>query len=698
MSTQRRRVWYGIAALLAVAWLVGAGPLGSFLGRLAEVQSNDNAAFLPVSAESTKVQDIADDFRPDAVPAIVVYDGSEDLGRAEMAAIAEDSEEISDFGWVSGEVAGPIPGDDDASVAQLVVPISEDADSDAAVADLRSSLDDGGPAPDAYVTGPAGFAADLVAAFGGIDTTLLAVALGAVFAILVAVYRSPLLPLLVITASILALALAGALVYAAAAAGWLTLDGQSQGILFILVVGACTDYALLLVARYREALSQFQRPVAAIGAALRGAASPIAASGATVILGVLCLLASELSSNRSLGPVAALGIACALASALTFLPAALVLTGRAAFWPTRPRYSGDAAADADSTEATLAHHRLWGGVAGVLGRRPRTWWVATAVVLAVAAAVSVQFDAKGTSQSDIFRTEVEAVEGQQVLERGFGEAASASPALVVADADHRAEAAAAAAGIDGVTATSTASENGEPKVVDGRVLIEAELAAPAESNRAVGIVKDLRGAVHDVGGADALVGGTSATKLDTLQSAERDLMTIVPLVLAVVLVVLIALLRSILAALLLIGTTVLSFGSTLGVGALVFNHLFGFPGADPTVPLFAFVFLVALGVDYNIFLMTRAREETAGHGHRGGTLRALTLTGGVITSAGVVLAATFAALAVIPLLFLIQLAFLVAFGVLLDTLIVRSVLLPALALDIGGRTWWPARVDRSAAR
>ncbi|MFD0773899.1 MMPL family transporter [Streptomonospora algeriensis] len=696
MDPRRRRFRYGTAALLALVWLIGAGPLGSFLGRLSEVQSNDDSAFLPVSAESTRVQDIAEEFRADTVPAIVVYAGFGDLGRAELAAIGQDAEEISDFDWTSGTVVGPVRGDDDASVAQLVVPVSEEADTEAAVTELRSALGDDRSEPRVYVTGPAGFAADLSAAFGGIDTTLLAVALGTVFVILVAVYRSPLLPLLVITSSVLGLALAGALVYAAADAGWLTLDGQSQGILFILVVGACTDYALLLVARYREALSLYRRPIGAMSTALRGAAGAIVASGATVILGVLCLLASELASNRSLGPVAALGIACALASALTFLPAVLLLAGRAAFWPARPRYSADTGADADSTGATLARHRLWGGIAAVLSRRPRTWWAATTAVLAVGAVFAVQFEAEGTSQTEVFRTEVEAVEGQEVLERGFGEPASAEPALIAADARHRVEVAEAAEGVEGVTGTGTVAENGEPKVVDGRVLIEADLAAPAESKRAVDTVEDLRGAVHGVQGADALVGGASATRLDTLESAGRDLAVIVPLVLAVVLAVLVALLRSILAPVLLVATTVLSFAATLGVGALVFDHLLGFPGADPAVPLFAFVFLVALGVDYNIFLMTRAREETLRHGHSDGILRALTLTGGVITSAGVVLAATFAALAVIPLLFLAQLAFLVAFGVLLDTLVVRSVLLPALALDIGARTWWPARIGRPA--
>jgi RND superfamily putative drug exporter len=480
-------------------------------------------------------------------------------------------------------------------------------------------------------------------------------------------------------------------------AGWIELNGQSQGILFILVVGACTDYALLLVARYREALQEHERPIDAIRVAVRGTYEPILASGGTVILGVLCLLASDLASNRGLGPVAALGIAAALVAAFTFLPAVLLLLGRAAFWPLRPRPSADRAV-AGSTEEVVRAHRLWGRIAAAVRARPRTWWVATAVVLAAAAAFVPQFRAEGTSQYDVFRTEVEAVAGQRMLERGFGAASAANPAIIIANADKAAEVTRAAQGVPGVTQVTpyAEGEGAEPKVVDGRVMLNAVLAEPAESKAAVEIVRDLRAAVHAVPGADAKVGGITAVNLDTLDTASRDLRVVIPLVLGVVLIVLIVLLRALVAPLLLIATTVLSFASALGVGALVFDHLLDLPGADPGVPLYAFVFLVALGIDYNIFIMTRAREETIRHGHRDGVIRALTLTGGVITSAGIVLAATFAALVVLPLLFLLQLAFLVAFGVLLDALVVRSLLVPALSLDVGRTMWWPSRLARKS--
>ncbi|MFD2348128.1 MMPL family transporter [Nonomuraea ferruginea] len=687
---RRHRAWYGAAVLIAVVWLFGASPLGMFMGKLTEVQTNDQSAFLPIGAESTQVQEAREAFEEsDAVPAFVVYSADQPLSRERLAEIAQDAQRISAEPWIQGKVAGPIPGTEDPSVAQLVVPISDQVEADVAVGELRALLgDSAAQGTTVQVAGPAALGADLGAAFGGIDGTLLLVALGAVLVILIAVYRSPLLPLVVIVSAMLALVLAAFVVYLMADAGWIELNGQSQGILFILVVGACTDYALLLVARYREALYEKERPIDAIRVAVRGTVEPIVASGGTVILGVLCLLASDLASNRGLGPVAALGIAAALVSALTFLPAVLLLLGRAAFWPLLPR-TGAQEADADSTAAIVRRHRLWGRVARSVERRPRAYWVITVVALAAAAAFVPQFKAEGTSQLDVFRTEVESVAGQRTLERGFGSAGSATPATILTSADQADQVKAAAEGVAGVTEVTRVD-----KVVDGRTLLHATLGEPAESTAAVEVVRDLRAAVHAVPGADAQVGGTAAVTLDTLDTSARDLRVVIPLVLLVVLLVLIALLRSLVAPLVLIATTVLSFATALGVGALIFNHVLDLPGADPAVPLFAFVFLVALGIDYNIFLMTRAREETIRHGEREGTLRALTLTGGVITSAGVVLAATFAALAVLPLLFLIQLAFLVAFGVLLDALIVRSLLVPALSLDIGRRMWWPSRLSR----
>ncbi|MEE2038232.1 MMPL family transporter [Nocardiopsis sp. CT-R113] len=706
---RRSRWWVGAALVVALVWLFGAGPLGMFLGKLGEVQTNDPGAFLPVGAESTEVAEIAEGFdREESVPAIVVYSGSGDTGES-LDAIAEVGERVAEQPWASGPVVGPFPGTEDPSVAQFVVSIDPAYDTGDTVAELRELLaDEPVPGLQAQVTGPAGYAADLTAAFGGIDSTLLIVAISAVLVILVAVYRSPLLPVLVILASLLALGLSGALVYLAADTGLVSLNGQSQGILFILVVGACTDYALLLVARYREELATRDSVPEAVLAAVRGVTGPVLASGGTVILGLLCLLAADLASTRSLGPVVAIGVAAALLSAMTFLPAVLALGGRAVFWPTAPRRpgAGPAAADGpaggESLDEVIGRHRLWGRIAGAVSRRPRAYWVATTAVLVAAAVFAPQFDAGGTGQSEVFRTEVEAVEAQEVLTRGFGSVGGAAPALVVADADRLDEVVAAAEGLPEVEEAVAVSEPGPPGadapplVEDGRVLVEVTLAVPPESSDAVSAVGDLREELDGVEGADTLVGGVTATDLDTLETAQRDFTVVVPLVLVVVFLVLIPLLRSLVAPLLLMAANVLSFAAALGVGTLVFEHLLGLPGADPVVPLFAFVFLVALGIDYSIFLMSRAREEALVHGHREGVLRALAVTGGVITSAGVVLAVTFAALAVIPLLFLFQLAFLVAFGVLVDALLVRTLLVPALSLDVGSRVWWPGRARRSA--
>ncbi|MGW8437268.1 MMPL family transporter [Nocardiopsis sp. NPDC055879] len=701
-SPRRSRRWVGAALLVALVWILGAGPLGAFLGKLGEVQTNDPAAFLPAGAESTEADRLAEDFdRSETVPAIVVISGDDDLDDAELADATALAERIGEEPWVSGEVIGPVPGTEDASVAQLVVLVDNTYDTRDTVDELRALIaDEPVDGLTVQVTGPAGYAADLVAAFGGIDSTLLLVAVAAVLVILIAVYRSPLLPILVIVASLLALGLSGALVYLAADIGLVTLNGQSQGILFILVVGACTDYALLLVARYREELATTDRVPTAVLAAIRGVTGPVLASGGTVILGLLCLLAADLNSTSSLGPVVAIGIVAAMLSAMTFLPAALALCGRAAFWPTAPHRVNQ---EGQSIDRVLEQHPFWGRLARGVAGRPRTFWLATTGLLLAAAVFAPQFTAEGTGQADVFRTEVEAVEGQHALDRGFGPDFSAAPTTVIADADHLEEVVAAAEDTPGVESATAVTEPGPPGVdapvlvENGRVLIEVELAVASETTAALDEVGELRENVREVAGAEAVVGGVDATALDTRETAQRDFVVVVPLVLVVVFLVLIPLLRSLVAPLLLMAVNVLSFATALGVGTLVFDHVLKLPGADPVVPLFAFVFLVALGIDYSIFLMSRAREETLRHGHREGVLRALTVTGGVITSAGVVLAATFAALAVIPLLFLLQLAFLVAFGVLVDALLVRSVLIPALSLDVGPRLWWPGRAGRGPA-
>ncbi|WP_435278666.1 MMPL family transporter [Rhodococcus yananensis] len=677
-SPRRSRLRWLIPAVLLLVWLGIAGGGGPFAGKLSEVTSTDASSFLPTSAESTRADEIYAEFRDsDAIPAIVVAERDGGITQDDIAFLATES-------------AGPPPiPSEDGQAVQMIVPIDSNVEVKDAVEELRTALESAPQGLTVHVTGPAGQAADLSAAFAGIDGLLLLVAGGVVLLILIVVYRSPILPFVVIISAVFALALASALVYLLADAGTIALNGQSQGIMFILVFGAATDYALLIVARFREELRIQEDKYAAMRTAWRASLEPIAASAGTVILGVLCLLLSDLNSNRGLGPVAAIGIAASFVASVTFLPAALVLLGRVAFWPTRPRYEPNF--DSDNLEQA---HRFWNRIAQWVGSKPRPIWIVCSLVLVAFALLLPQFKAAGVASSDLFLLQTDSKSGQQILGEHF-DAGSGSPTVIIANEPSR-DAVTDAARIDGVTTVEpVVGPDGAPTVVDGQIALQATLTDPADSLEAEATVERIREAVHAVPGSDALVGGPTAVDLDTKDTATRDRTLIIPVVALVVLLVLIVLLRAIVAPILLMLTVIVSFAATLGVSSLLFNHVFGFPGADPVVPLFAFVFLVALGVDYNIFLMTRVREETKKVGTRTGTLRALTVTGGVITSAGIVLAATFSALAVIPLLFLAQLAFIVAFGVLLDALLVRSLVVPALTIDIGRKVWWPSALSRS---
>ncbi|BCJ31471.1 MMPL family transporter [Actinocatenispora sera] len=687
----RRLLWWVVPALIVLLWLVGAGPQGASLGKLADVQTNDNSAFLPTSSESTEVaQQVSRFTEPGVVPAIVVYSADAPLTVAQRGVVAADAKSLGRLPGLRGPVVGP-RFSEDRRAAELVVPLDSAGDVAGAVDTIRHAARDRAGLT-AHVTGPAGLSADLGAAFAGIDGRLLLVTGALVFLILIVVYRSPLLPVVVLATATLALAAAGGVIYQLAKHDVLKLSGMSQGILFILVIGACTDYGLLLVARFREELHRHADRRRALTTAYRAALEPIAASGGTVILGVLCLLVTNLKSTHDVGPVAAIGIGASLLAALTFLPACLLLLGRAAFWPFAPRYGASRAPGRPG---------LWGRIARFVGRYPRRCWLVVGGVLLIVAVVFVpQLQASGTKQTDVFLHTEDSVTGQQVLAEHFP-AGAGNPTQITARAGAADRVVAATRAVRGVSPSSVAvvGAGGRPgagpaKVVDGRVLVEATLADAPDSAAAIDTVHRLRDRLASVPGADAKVGGFTAIQADTNATSEHDRAVVIPLVLAVVLVVLILLLRAVVAPLVLIASVVLSFAATLGVAALVFNHLLDFPGADPSVPLFAFVFLVALGVDYNIFLMSRVREESVRLGTRDGTLHALRATGGVITSAGVVLAATFAALAVLPILFLVQVAFLVAFGVLLDTIVVRSVLVPAAILDLGRASWWPSRLSR----
>jgi RND superfamily putative drug exporter len=674
--------------LVLLVWLGAAAPLSALGAKLTGLQENDIAAFLPDSAESTRVQELQAEFQPtESIPAVLLWERPGGLDQAALAEIAERLAAAAgvaeDAGALAGEVSPPIPSADGEAV-QAFLPLSPDLSDDLLplVEELRAAIEIDGT--ESFVTGPAGIFADFSSAFEGIDGLLLLAAFGVVLVILLVVYRSPLLPLLVIGTAGLALTAANAVAYLLADGGAITVNGQSQGIASILVVGAATDYGLLLTSRFREELRRERSKYTAMRIALRQSWEPIVASGATVVLGVLCLLFSDLKSNRGLGPISAVSVTLAVLAALTFLPAALTLLGRAAFWPFRPRYGVEP-----------KHGRGWQGVAALVGRRPRRVLAASLAVLVAAAVFAPTYEADGIPISDAIQGESDGVAGQEALGRHF-DAGTGSPTVIVTPEETWPAVAEAAAATDGVAAVVPFTAGpplpgAPPVVVDGLVRLDATLDVAPDSVAAIETVKTLRTALDEADPA-ALVGGETASNLDARDSAARDLRVIVPSVLVVITLVLALLLRSLVAPLLLIATVVLSVGATVGVAALLFDDVFGFPGSDPAILLIAFVFLVALGIDYNIFLMTRAREESAGHGTRDGVLRALAVTGGVITSAGMVLAATFGALSVLPLLFLAQMAFLVGFGVLLDTFVVRSLVVPAAVALIGDRVWWPSRL------
>ncbi|ALE93477.1 hypothetical protein AOC05_16020 [Arthrobacter alpinus] len=710
-----------LPAVLIIIWLAVAGLGGPTFGKISDVSTNDQAAFLPASAQSTAVQDWQSKFVDStSIPAVVVLTSPQALTQEQLAEVAGLFEKLGAVGGVQKPVApqtttiaGPIPSSDKLAV-EFLVPVADVGNVKTVVGELRAVIAANLPAGmSSYVTGPAGLTADLVSAFSGIDGILLLVALLAVFVILLVVYRSVVLPILVLLTSVVALCGAIVVVYYLAKGDVIKLNGQSQGILSILVIGAATDYSLLLVARFRESLHEVQSKWTALGRAFKGAWEPIVASGGTVILALLCLLFSDLNSNRSLGPIAAIGIFFSLLAALTFLPALLLAFGRGAFWPFLPKVGHQhkhkhtspvtvdglaATSEGDVARGLAGIGGLWRRVGLLIARRPRATWVLTLVLLLAAGTGIFQLQANGVSQTQVILGPSNAVDGQKALAAHF-DAGSGSPVVIIADQGKQAQVADAVGKVKGIAAVNVYTGGGRPDaaaapvVRDGRVLINATLADQADSDAAEQVVQDLRAQLPAVD-SGVLVGGVSAIALDTNVTAQRDLVKIVPLVLVVILLVLMLLLRSIVAPLVLIGSVVLSYGAAMGISAIVFNHVFGFPGADATVPLFGFVFLVALGVDYNIFLMTRVREEAKIMGTRAGVLRGLGKTGSVITSAGVVLAATFAALGVIPLLFLAQLAFIVAFGVLLDTVAVRSLLVPALSYDIGRHLWWPSQLGR----
>jgi RND superfamily putative drug exporter len=674
--------------IVLVAWVVVFGVAGMFASKLTDVQDNEASSWLPASAESTKALDKLAPFQDENdLPTIVVYHRDSGLTQDDLAAIQANAAEIQEMKGVTGKVIGPVVSDDGV-VAQLLVTFNFGKNGWNDLPDTADELRDIATIDGVTVNiaGQGGQGADSAEVFAGVDGTLLFAALGVVILILLFTYRSPVLWILPIFSAVVALFTSEALIYFLAKYAGLTVNGQSQGILTVLVIGAGTDYALLLVARYREELRRHEDRHEAMAFALHRATPAILASAATVAIGMLCLTLAEMNSTAGLGPVLAIGVAVTLLVMITLLPALLVIFGRWVFWPKRPAFG--------SAEPTASG--LWAKVGTRISVRPRAVWIGTAVVLAIACLGLFKLDATGLNSAEQYTKVFDSVKGQQVLTaHGFGD--DSSPVQVVVNADKADEVAAAMQGIDGLGPPNT-----DIPPVNGVKLITAPIEGDVADQSAFDTIKAVRDRVHGVDGADALVGGTSAIYLDIQKASARDNWVIIPVVLLVVMLVLMVLLRAVLSPVVLIGTVILSFGAALGLSTLlfhgVFTHLFdqggGFAHADASFPLFVFVFLVALGIDYNIFLMTRVREETQTRGTRQGSLVALRATGGVITSAGLVLAATFAVLASLPLVFLTELGVAVALGVILETVIVRPVLVTALNLDLGSKIWWPSKLDR----
>ncbi len=705
-SIQKSRKPFAIALIVVIVWFAITGVFGPLFGKLSSVQENNNSSFLPKGAEATKASDeIAKFSGKDSFnfPTLILFEGkstpatfaaiNSHLATVGGLTLEGTSATISDF-LAPGEKISVFPSQDgkailaniplDGNSIAKVLPNDKPV-LPAVVAALREDIKPiaqaNGLTP--YVTGPGGLLGDLFGAFGTLDSSLLLTTLGVVALILILVYRSPVLWIIPLMSAMFALTTAGGIVYLLAKNNIIDVDGQSQGILSVLVIGAATDYALLLIARYREELHLHENRFDAMKSAYKGVWEPILASGSTVSISLLILLFSQLTNTAGLGPIGAIGIVSAMLTILTLLPALLLVFGRWIFWPRRPLFDGD-------------DHVMsgpWSKVANSIGRNPRRAWVVTGSILLLLAFASTTLKADGIGTVDTFTGNPESVVGQKLLVTHFP-GGEGDPTQIVVSTDKIEAVSAAVKTAPGVTDVSPLLDpiTSSMKVVGGKAILNVTLDKAPDSVEAGNDIPKIRELAHQAD-ATSLVGGTSAVYFDVRTANNRDNKTIIPIILVVITLILGLLLRSILSAIVLLGTVLLSYFATLGVCALVFNHIFGFAGGDNSFPLFAFIFLVALGIDYNIFLMTRVREESGKIGTRAGIIKGVTVTGAVITSAGIVLAATFAVLGLLPLVPLAELGFAVAFGVLLDTIIVRSILVPALVHEIGPKIWWPSKLQ-----
>jgi putative drug exporter of the RND superfamily len=814
LVTGPRAKWVVLLVWL-IAIFIAAGP-ANLPGKFSDAENNESTSFLPGDAESTKALTATEELqRGELAPAVVVYRRESGLTPGDRAKIEDDVARLTEERFpgvvADGETAaaggrsggaseGPaaeaggapsdgqggevpagcgtttteVPGQPegyapfvgpvcapDGRAAIVTAYLRGDGEADTVLDPVefwRETVSDPGGGLEVKITGGAGYAADAIEVFESINGTLLLAAVSLVIVLLILIYRSPIFLFIPLAAVIFAEILARSLGYGLSELG-VTINGQSSSIMSILVLGAGTDYALLIVARYREELHHTLDRHEAMADAMRSAGPAVLASAATVIAALFCLTIAKVNGTSGMGPIAAMGVACAALSMLTLLPALLTIFGRRAFWPFVPHSTQWMAPEGVTAGKfrrrivegsrvaallpvvaaslvvlillpivilnSLLHkltrgvipslivgpldraifkpyevrrfrhehfadetHGFWKRVGDRVASGPRRVAVGSVVLLLVLC-TGLAFFSTDLTTNDSYRTEVESVQGQDLLSQSFPAGSSAPADIVVPNAADASAVRSAVQRVDGVEGVSGPVASGEPGV-----LLQAVLEPPPYSTDAFDLVEPIRAAAASAS-AGTLVGGASAVEFDVREAAAWDSAVIPPMVLVVVFLILAVLLRAVVAPLVLIGTVILSFVAALGVGYFAFDVIFDFPGSDPSLPLFAFVFLVALGVDYNIFLVARAREETAKHGTREGILRALAVTGGVITSAGIVLAGTFSVLAVLPLVFLTEIGFVVAFGVLLDTFLVRSVLVPALVLMVGPRVWWPSSLARA---
>jgi RND superfamily putative drug exporter len=665
------------------AWILLVAGLAPFAGKFEGAQKNEPSTFLPGNAESVEVLEAARTFPSgDATIATIVFYDPSGLNGAERQAIETTLDGLAGEAVPGATRATPPRYSPNGKAAVAAIPIVAEGDSDVlvdAVDAIRETLDSSlPPTVETKVTGPAGFSADASAAFEGINSTLLFATVALVFVLLILIYRSPIFWVLPLFAVLVAEGVVRGLGYGLTQAG-IVINGQTGGILLVLVFGAGTDYALLLTARYREELLRREDKHEAMQVALVRAGPAMLASAGTVVAALLCLTLASVNSTAGLGPVGALGVSIAAAAMLTLLPGLLLVGGRRAFWPYVPHGGSDA--------PTGRRRGVWERLGTRIERRCRAVWIVAALALGVLALGVLTLDDNLTTANS-FRGSVESAQGQQLVAQSFPAGASAPTVVLVRDRDMLASALAAARSAEGVATV------GEPELGNGGARFQVTLTSDPFGEEAFRLIPGLRADLRAAAGQSVLVGGPTAEEADLRNAIERDTKLLVPLVLLVVLTILILLLRSLIAPLVLIASVVLSFLAALGGSLLLFELFADFPGEDPSYPLFAFIFLVALGIDYNIFLMARVHEEAFELPTRAAMLKGLAVTGGVITSAGIVLAGTFAVLSVLPLVALTQIGVTVAFGVLLDTFVVRSILVPAVTIDLDERIWWPSALAR----